>query len=582
MTKLTFTLRAIILSALCVPVVFSCSNYLDFQEDIGNLKKDGEKTFQVSVHANNAEEGEAVLADVPLATEGATITLTASLNAGRRVALSADGVVITPSTISADGDTATFTMPSSAVIVTATFSDIPPTLYAITVTPSGAEAGESVTTSVSEAAEGTTITLTASLGVGRRVALSADGVVIDPSTINTDSGTATFTMPGNAVEVTATFYSVYAITITPTGATGSEAVTASVSTAAQGTTITLTAALGAGRRVVLSAAGVTITPSTISTSGDTATFTMPANAVTVTATFSYYAGGAVTHTASTKTFNMHYVPSGGTFIMGQNVVSPTQTVTLTKNFWMGETEVTQGLWEAVAGSWPGAAPSRMYGDGDNKPAYNVNWYDAVAFCNKLTIADDSIADSEQVYYSDATFTTPYTSGTTVYADLSKKGYRLPTEAEWEYAARYIDGTIWNHGNHASGDTEYACHDAASCSHTLASDARIGEYAWYSGNNSGSGGDPMYGSKDVGQKTANALGLRDMSGNVLEWCYDWYEAYSGSSETDPTGASTGSYRVRRGGYWYLSALYLRCADRYISTSPESRFNHLGFRLCRTAD
>lgn len=266
------------------------------------------------------------------------------------------------------------------------------------------------------------------------------------------------------------------------------------------------------------------------------------------------AGDRDPRTVNSVLFFMRYVPSGGTFIMGEHVEAPTQTVTLTKNFWMGETEVTQGLWEAVVGSWPGTAPSSMYGDGDNKPAYNVNWYDAVAFCNKLTIADDSIADSEQVYYSNATFTTPYTSGTTVYADLSKKGYRLPTEAEWEYAARYIDGTIWNHGNHASGDTEYACYDAASCSHTLASDARIGEYAWYNGNTSPSG------SKDVGQKTANALGLRDMSGNVLEWCYDWYEAYRGSSETDPTGPSTGRYRVSRGGNWNNSANNLRCANR----------------------
>lgn len=354
MTKLTFTLRAIILSALCVPVVFSCSNYLDFQEDIGNGKDDDGKTYQVSVLASNAEEGEAVLADVPLATEGATITLTASLNAGRRVALSADGVVITPATISANGDTASFTMPAKAVAVTATFSDIPLTLYAISVTPTGAEAGEEVTASVGEAREGTTITLTATLNAGRRVALSA--------------------------------------------------------------------------------AGVTINPSTISTSGDMATFTMPGNAVTVTAAFSYYAGGAVAHTANTKTFNMHYVPSGGPFIMGEHVQTTTQTVTLTKNFWMGENEVTQGLWEAVWGTtWPGAptnVPSSTYGIGPNKPAYYVNWYDAVAFCNLLTVADSSIADSERVYYSNDTLTTAYTkanaeSNATVYADLSKKGIACP-------------------------------------------------------------------------------------------------------------------------------------------------------------
>ena len=745
MTKLTFTLRAIILSALCVPVVFSCSNYLDFQEDIGNGKDDDGKTYQVSVLASNAEEGESVIADAPRTAEGATITLTASLNAGRRVALSADGVVITPSTISADGDTATFTMPSSAVIVTATFSDIPPTLYAITVTPSGAEAGELVTASVSEAAEGTTITLTASLGVGRRVALSADGVVITPSTISangdtasftmsgnavavvatfsdipptlyavtvtpsgaasgesvtasvtqakegtnvtltaalgagrrvalsadgvvitpatisTDDGTATFTMPGNAVAVTATFYSVYPITITPngaasgesvtasvseaaegttitltaalgasrrvalsadgvvitpamisaddgtatftmpgnavevtatfsdilypititpTGATGSEGVTASVSTAAQGTTITLTAALGASRRVVLSAAGVTITPSTIITSGDTATFTMPGNAVTVSAAFtSISAGYAQSHTVNGETFNTHYVPSGRTFIMGEHVQTTTQTVTLTKNFWMGETEVTQGLWEAVMVSWPGTAPSSTYGDGPNKPAYYVNWYDAVAFCNLLTEEDSSIANTERVYYSNSGLTTAYTTTNAansdpVYVSFSKKGYRLPTEAEWEYAARYIDGTNWNGGDHVSGGPVYT---------DEADPDKVGDYAWYSGNNLGSVGDPAYGSKDVGQKTANSLGLKDMSGNVWEWCYDWYDAYSGGSEIDPTGPASGTYRVRRGGYWSNSAYSLRCAHRYsLDSIPTTRRNYFGFRLCRTAD
>ena len=416
--------------------------------------------------------------------------------------------------------------------------------------------------------EDTNVTLTASLNAGRRVSLSADGVVITPATISVDDGTATFTMPGNAVEVTATFSDIlYPITITPTGATGSEGVTASVSTAAQGTTITLTATLGASRRVVLSAAGVTITPSTISTSGDTATFTMPANTVDVRVCFFT----ATTQSVGVVDFNMNYVPSGGTFIMGENVETTTQTVTLTKNFWMGETEVTQGLWEAVVGSWPGTEPSSEYGDGDNKPAYYVNWYDAVAFCNKLTIADDSIADSEQVYYSDATFTTPYTSGMTVYADLSKKGYRLPTEAEWEYAARYIDGTNWNGGDHVSGDT----------SADYITSTVVGDYAWYGGNNSGSGGDPTYGSKDVGQKTANSLGLKDMSGNVMEWCYDWYAEYSGSSETDPTGPSTGSRRVLRGGSWGNSAFLLRCAVRDFIT-PAFRVNDVGFRLCRTAD
>ena len=249
--------------------------------------------------------------------------------------------------------------------------------------------------------------------------------------------------------------------------------------------------------------------------------------------------------------------------------------------------MTQGLWEDVWGStWPGTDPANSnYGAGADYPAYYVNWFDAIAFCNLLTVADDSIADTQQVYYSDAGLTTTYTkanaaSGNDVYVDWDKTGYRLPTEAEWEYTARYIDGTSWNHGNHASGDKEYACHDEASCSHGLASDDRIGEYAWWLNDNSSEG------TKEVGQKTANDLKLRDMSGNVFEWCFDWHDLYSGGSKTDPIGpsSSSSSSRVIRGGVWDGAAIHLPCAYR-LNYAPSERSiseDHIGLRLCMTAD
>jgi len=533
--------------------------------------------YGVTVIPSGAESGEGVTADVSEVEEGTTVTLTAALNSGRQVALSAYGVTISPATISTDGGTATFTMPASAVEVRATFTD---TTNAVIVSPSGAAIGERVTTNLSEAAPGSTVTLTAALNSGRQVAMSASGVTISPASISTDGGTATFTMPAAAVEVRATFTDIInAVTVNPSGAAMGEGVTTDLSEAAQDTTVTLTAALNSGRQVALSASGVTISPASISTDGGTATFTMPAAAVELVAIFSYIPGYALSHTADTVNFNMHYVPSGGPFTMGEDVESPTQEVTLTKSFWMGETEVSQGLWEDVWGtSWPWTDPDGSgFGSGTDYPAYYVNWYNAVAFCNLLTQADDSISDTEQVYYSDSGLTTAYTKANAaveddVYVDWSKTGYRLPTEAEWEYTARYIDGTIWNGGNYVSGDTS-AAYDSS---------AVVGEYAWYRGNNSGDQGDPTYGCKEVGLKTANALGLHDMSGNVIEWCYDWSaDSYSGGLETDPTGPASGSTRVVRGGSWNFPGQFLSSAQR-VSSLPTEKSNVSGFRLCRTAD
>ncbi len=304
------------------------------------------------------------------------------------------------------------------------------------------------------------------------------------------------------------------------------------------------------------------------------------NESTPTPVTSYSAGDSVEHTANLVCFTMHYVPAGSTFVMGEDVATPprpTQDVTLTRNFWMGKTEVTQGLWEKVwdpsgVDPWPGDGshePEDTHGKGYYYPAYYVSWYDAAAFCNLLTDADESIAGSEQVYYSDEELTTPYTKANAlestppaVYVDWSKKGYRLPTEAEWEYAARYIDGSSWNGGDHVSGGPVHT-------------NSLIGDYAWFFDTSSNS-------THPTGELKPNALGLRDMNGNVYEWCYDyWADAYSGGSVTDPKGPESSSGRVVRGGDFSTFPAYLCCANRFYG-DPSIRPFSLGFRLCRTAD
>lgn len=240
---------------------------------------------------------------------------------------------------------------------------------------------------------------------------------------------------------------------------------------------------------------------------------------------------------------------GGTFTMGatseqsydyKSDERPTHQVTLS-DFYIGKYEVTQELWEYVmaysgtcadgskmsacpSGIWLDTEPNANAGGGNYYPAYYVSWEDIIyIFIPRLN-------------------------------KITGKTFRLPTEAEWEYAAR---------GGNKSKGYKYSGSNA------------IDNVAWheknaYDVNNINSG------VRQVGKKSPNELGLYDMSGNVYEWCSDWYGSYSSSTQTNPTGPTSGTSRVNRGGSWYSSVSYCRVASRE-ENNPNYRSKYTGFRL-----
>jgi len=237
---------------------------------------------------------------------------------------------------------------------------------------------------------------------------------------------------------------------------------------------------------------------------------------------------------------MVYV-KGGTFRMGateeqlsdaDDVEKPAHQVTLS-DYYIGKFVVTQGLWKAVMGSNPST-----FQKGDNYPVESITWDGIQTFLTKL---------SQQ----------------------TGKKYALPTEAQWEYAAR---------GGNGGDQFVYAwCGGGAvAFSGTLAREAtkysgsnNIDEVAWYDGN-SGETTHP------VGMKKPNALGIYDMSGNVLEWCSDWYGSYSSRAQTNPAGPSSGSYRIVRGSGFGNNAINCRVSSRG-RISPKGRYVDVGFRV-----
>lgn len=222
----------------------------------------------------------------------------------------------------------------------------------------------------------------------------------------------------------------------------------------------------------------------------------------------------IVYTVNGVSFKMIAV-KGGTFQMGSDDwyynELPVHRVTLS-DYYIGETEVTQELWSAVMGSNPSYFRGNM-----QRPVEQVSWDACQTFITKLN-------------------------------ELTGETFRVPSEAQWEYAARG--------GNKSKG-------------YIYSGSNTIDDVAWYSSNCSST-------THPVKTKAPNELGIYDMSGNVLEWCSDWYGDYSSAAQTDPTGPATGSSHVSRGGSWDYDASYCRVANR-ISLAPTFSYNFLGLRL-----
>jgi len=205
---------------------------------------------------------------------------------------------------------------------------------------------------------------------------------------------------------------------------------------------------------------------------------------------------------------------------------PQHEVTISQGFWLGQYEITQGQWEAVMGTspWSGQAYVRADSADPVYPAVYISWNDVQAFVARLNGA------------------------------LGAEVYRLPTEAEWEYACRAGTTTRWSFGDDESD---------------------LGDYAWYYDNVWDAG---LEYNQPVGTKRPNPWGLYDMHGNVYEWVQDWFSSYASDALVDPQGPSSGAIRVLRGGFFVSLARRTRSANRSYN-SPGYRYYYIGARLLR---
>ena len=267
-----------------------------------------------------------------------------------------------------------------------------------------------------------------------------------------------------------------------------------------------------------------------------------------------FGGAAVpidkTYTVKGVSFTMKGITAVTDAVLGDNSMEDNQEHTVELSaYYIGETEITQELWKAVMGNNP-----TLRTDSLKNPVEQVSWFDCIAFCNELTKKVSKLGESQCVYYSDDIYTAVYTvtdAGNSMVPHMKQeaKGFRLPTEAEWEWAAMGGKQYRW-----AGTDSE----------------DELENYAWYADNSD-------YKAHEVKRKEANGYGLYDMSGNVWEWCWDWYDdSIPADGHTDPKGVSSGSLRVIRGGGWLTGTVYAARAVRG-SNLPGDRYASLGLRV-----
>jgi sulfatase modifying factor 1 len=511
-------------------------------------------TVTVSLGAASDADGDSITFSYDWYVNGTVVSTSSALLSNRFAEGDTIYLVVKPY----DGDS----FGSPVTSGTATGANTAPTISSVTLTPSTVYTNDTLTASVSATdLDGDTLSYTYDWYVGGVPRGSAGSatlsgatyfdkgqdvyVVVTPNDGSVDGTTGT----SSTVTVSNTAPTAPVVEVTPADAVEGDDLTCTVTTAAtdaDGDAMTYAfawdvdgvdyaSAADSAYRSVVDGADVGDGEEwtcEVTASDGTGSGSAGSDSVTVNGGFTDY----------TTTYGSLMVAiTAGSFSMGSATgaadETPVHTVTLTHDFWIGETELTQAQYRAGMGT----SPSYFSSCGTTCPVEQVSWTMAAVYANAL-----STAEGLSLCYTATGSDLATSLGGDPYAC---EGYRLPTEAEWEYAAK------------------------AGGSYTYSGSNTVGGVAWYDTNSSSQ-------THAVAGKTANAFGLYDMSGNVFECTNDWYGAYSSGSAADPVGASSGSYRVFRGGGWSFDASYATVSRR-AKASPGSAPYDIGFRLARSA-